>query len=216
MMPLSDKASRIKDLVCDHLACVRETIEAFERSLRAYFGDHDLSLAEEDALAVHRLEGHADDVRRAVERTLIEGALLPRSRHDLLRIVEQVDRLANAAEAIVDRLLIERPAVPADVEPMVLRLAEASVGVFDDVHQALCAVLDKQWERAAECTSRIEKGRSHVRQLDDEAMRQAFDRAAPLAERLHTARFLRDMEMISQRAGRLSDLLNAAVAARDL
>jgi uncharacterized protein Yka (UPF0111/DUF47 family) len=105
------KQKKIETLVLEHLHCVDESLVFFQEAFTAYL-DGDMEKADRLALETHRAEGLADDVRRKVETALLGGALLAPSRRDILEIIEEVDKLANAGEAILDYLLLQQVGIP--------------------------------------------------------------------------------------------------------
>ena len=55
-MRIWKKRDAVRDLVFDHLACVRTALEAFEKATRACFVEQDFKQAGEYALETHRAE----------------------------------------------------------------------------------------------------------------------------------------------------------------
>jgi len=95
------RQARIEERLQAYFARCDECLAAFEKALAVYFG---VGLGEPFDAAVgatHRAESAADDLRREIERTLYEKALLPDSRGDLLGLLESFDQLPNAAETVL-------------------------------------------------------------------------------------------------------------------
>lgn len=159
------KQKEIEALVLEHLGHVDVTLQAFARSLTAYLQERDVETAEQFALETHRAEGQADDARRRIETQLLSGSLLPTSRRDILQIIEQVDRLANAAEEILDVLLLQRVEVPAEILPEITEIGVKTNNAFVEVKGAVTSLFRKVGE-ALEHTKAIEHLEGEVDHLE--------------------------------------------------
>lgn len=211
-MRLWKKRDEVRNLVLQHLASVRCAIDAFHDATRAYFEDDDHEKAAEYALATHRAEGAADNIRRKVEQAMISGALLPPSRRQILEIVERVDTLANAAEASLDRLLVERVSVPTGIVPTILRILETSLSIFEDVECAVRSLFEGKLEATMECVDRIEMAEGSVDHLERDALKDIFSLDIELACKLHVSSYLSALVKISDRAEDLSDAIALSAA----
>jgi len=207
------KQKEIEALVLEHVGFVDATFEAFKKSLAAYLGDRDLETAEAHALETHRMEGRADDARRRVEKQMLEGSLLPTSRRDILQIIDQVDRLANAAEEILDYLLLQRVDIPSEIESEIAEIAELSDRAFDEAKAAVGCLFRKASE-ALEHTQAIEHLEGNVDHLERKVTKTLFGLDIELARKLQVAGFLQRLVRLSDRAEDLSDLIELIVAAR--
>jgi len=207
------KQKEIETLVLEHLGHVDATFRAFSKSLEAYLGDGDLETADREALETHRAEGRADDVRRRIEMQLLSGSLLPTSRRDILQLIEQVDRLANAAEEILDYLLLQRVDVPSEIMPQIDEIAERSNEVFAEVDGAITALFHDV-DQAVVHSKAIEQLEGDVDHLERVAMKRLFELDIELARKLQVSGFIQRLVRLSDRAEDLSDLIELVVAAR--
>ncbi len=214
MFGLWKKSKEVQTLVFDHLEQVRRTIESFLESARCYLKDGDAEKADRLALETHRAEGKADDVRRAVEKTLISGALLATSRRQVLEIIERVDTLANAAEATLDYLLTQRVDVPSDIVAHVMGILDATAVIFEDVECSIRALFQGDREETLACTERIEQGEGKVDQMEREATKALFRMDFELARKRHVHGFIDHIVKISDRAEDLSDRIAMITAER--
>lgn len=211
-MRLWKKRNEVRDLVFEHLASVRAAVEAFEGASRACFVENDREKASEYALLTHKAEGVADDVRRKVEQAMISGALLPPSRRQILEIVEQVDTLANAAEATLDRLLVENVDIPEVIVPYVLRIVEISLAIFDDVEYSIRSLFEGKANETMECVDRIEMAEGSIDHLERDALKELFSLDIELASKLHVSGYFSALVKISDRAEDLSDVIALSTA----
>lgn len=213
-MRLWKKRDAVKELVFDHLKFVHAALEAFEKTTRACFVDADFKKAGQYALETHRAEGKADDIRRSVEKAMITGALLPPSRRQILELVERADTLANAAEASVDTLLVQRVNPPEAIIPTILKILEESLAIYEDVECAIRALFEGKPNKVLEHADRIEQGEGKIDHLEREALKELFSSDIDLAEKLHAAGYLDELVKISDRSEDLADRLALIVAER--
>ena len=85
---------------------VFDTVKKFEEMMTALFEKRNLEKAEALGREVAALETRADKGRREFMRTLHEGAFLPAFRGDLARLAEQIDSVADTAEAAARVILL--------------------------------------------------------------------------------------------------------------
>ena len=213
-MRLWKKRDAVRDLVYEHLACVRAALQAFESATRAYFVDGDLEKSAKLALETHRAEGKADDIRRSVEKAMISGALLPPSRRQILDIVEHTDTLANAAEASLDSLLLQQVKIPEVLAPLMLQILDQTLLAFEDVEAAIRNLFAGKPHETLECVDRIGQAEGHVDRIERDSQKQLFAMDIDLAEKLHVAGYIADLVKISDRAEDLSDRIALIVAER--
>jgi len=207
------KESRIEELVFEHFALVEECLHRFRDCLLAYLKECDASEASELAFEVHKIEGRADDARREVEMELLEGVLLPHSRRQILRIIEDTDRLANAAEAILDFALLQCIKVPETLKPFAIDITERSVAMLSDLRKAITLLLESKAGVTVHTTA-IEKQESEIDHIERKFIRELFLMDLPLAEKILTREFVEKLVEISDRAEDLSDLIEISLAER--
>jgi len=207
------KQKEIESLVLEHLGHVDATLDAFAKALDAYLGEGDVETADRYALETHRAEGRADDARRRVEAQMLSGSLLPTSRRDILQIIEQVDRLANAAEEILDYLLLQQVRVPGEIMPQITEIGDLTRETFSEVKAAVTSLFGKI-DAALIHTKAIEQLEGEVDHLERRATKTLFRLDIDLAEKLQVSGFIQRLVRLSDRAEDLSDLIELIVAAR--
>jgi len=207
------KAKKIEELVLTHLRQVDTALDSFEKAVLAYVVDHDVKRAKQLALETHKAEGEADDIRREVEAKLLGGALLASSRRDILEVIEQIDRLANSGEAVLDTLLLERIEFPDDIAEYVHRIVTETSAITDLVNEAVEAVF-RDPASAVKHTKAIEEIEGKVDQIERETLKAVFTKDIDLARKLQLRDFIAQLVEISDRAEDLSDRLDVMIAER--
>jgi len=206
------KQKKIETLVLEHLHCVDESLVLFQEAFTAYL-DGDMEKADRLALETHRAEGLADDMRRKVETALLGGALLAPSRRDILEIIEEVDKLANAGEAILDYLLLQQVGIPEELKPMLREIMAKTREIFDEVNQAL-NLFFQDMNLALEHTKAIEIKEGEVDQLERAVIERLFAMDLGLAEKLQVRGLVEELVEPSDRAEDLSDRVDMMIAQR--
>jgi len=207
------RQQRIENLVLKHLESVDGTLRLFQDALRAYLGEQDVKRASELAFLTHEAEGKADDIRREVESELLTGALLPHSRRDVLGIIEEVDRLANSGESVLDYLLFQRIDIPEELRSDLLEIIERTGAVFEEVKAALRALFHDM-RRVSEHTKAIEAEEGKIDRLERRVIKRLFKTEMDLARKLQIHGFVERLVELSDRAEDLSDRLDIVVIER--
>lgn len=208
-----NRGSTVRDLVQGHLAQVEEAVAAMARGMAAALDGRPWEDVEELAVLTHRAEARADDLRRATERELVRGAFLAGTRRSLLDIVEGVDRLANAAEAAMYFLTLQRIVLPELLHTLVRDAVDTIVGQMSDVKVAVMGLLDGD-PRAIKQAEEVDRKESRVDELQRRAITRLFATDLPLAEKILAREFLEKLVEFSDRAEDVSDLVVMAVAVR--
>ena len=208
------KQKEIEGLVLKHLEKVEESLSHFQEAISAYLAGA-VDKAEELALATHTAEGRADDVRREVEAALLGGALLAPSRRDVLEVIEQVDKLANAGEETLDYLLLQRVSIPEALKPFVRDIAAKTAEIADEVDASMHLLFDNM-NAALEHTKAIEIKESEVDRMEREAIKAIFKMDIDLAAKLQLYGLIGELVEISDRAEDLSDRIDMMIAQRRL
>jgi hypothetical protein len=200
-------------MVFEHLQQVEAAVAAMAGGITAYLAGKPWEQVEELATETHRREGRADDVRREVELELVEGALLAGSRRSLLNMIDAADRLANAAEATMDYLVLQRIPMPELIHPLVREIVEVTVEQVADVKAAVEKLLEGE-KGVVQRAEEVEHKEGRVDDLERRCMSRLFATDIPLAEKLLVRDFVERLVEISDRAEDLSDLIVTAMAVR--
>ena len=198
------RQQQIETLVLQHLAEVAKAIGFFQGALVAYLEENDIDKAGKLAFETHHAEGVADDVRREVEVKLLAGALLPASRRDLLEVIEQVDRLANAAESILDYLLFQKPEIPTELAETLLEIVYKTGEIFERVETMIKHLFSDLSQLHAD-TQAIEKIEGEIDQRERAAIKRLFKMDLDLAKKIQLHGLVERLVEISDRAEDLSD-----------
>lgn len=157
------KENDVFEAIDRHLNVVYETVKTFERLIEAYLNG-DFERAKELEEEVGTLESEADKLRRSIELMLYEGAFLPASRGDYVRLSELIDQVADAAESAAHTLILAKPKVPEELKKDLMNLVRESVKTYEKLMEAVKALnrdVDKAIELAKE-TEDLEENADEV------------------------------------------------------
>lgn len=208
------RSKAVEEHIFQHFSLVEQTLEACGQSIRKHL-DGDTAGADRLAQKAGRLEGDADDVRRRVESLLLRGALLPESLQDLWDFIEHVDKLADRGEALLDFVLLQRVAIPEDIQPYISEISDLTDKLIDELRRAM-KLLFEDLSSVTEHTRRVEELEHEIDGLEREAVRKTFDLELELAHKTQIRELLMILTDISDQGEDVSDLLELAVARRRL
>jgi len=167
------KESSVFETLDLHLNVVYETVKAFEKLIEAYIGG-DLERAKKLEGEVTRLESEADKLRRKIELMLYEGAFLPASRGDYVRLSELIDQVADAAESAAHTLILAKPKVPEELKDEMIVLVEEAVKTYEKLMEAVKA-LNEDVDRALELAKETEDLEENADKVEYRLKAKVFD-----------------------------------------
>ncbi len=204
---------KVRDLVCEHLHWVEETLSAMGQAVEAYLGGEGWEALEERAVNVHRQESRADDARRAAETALVRGALLVGTRRNLLDILDVLDLVANNAEAAVDFLVYQRVSVPEILHPLIRDFLSGLQEEWKILRSAVEAFLAANAEETVRLCEEVDQRESFLDGIHRRLIMRLFALEMPLAEKIQARDFLNQLEACANAMEDVGDLLTVAVAA---
>jgi predicted phosphate transport protein (TIGR00153 family) len=103
-----------------------KTLDAFVYMTESGVDDHFEILVEE----ISELERDADDMRQAVEHRMFQQSLLPETREDLLKILEEMDNVPDTCERAV-YIIADQHVIPiAEIKGDMLELIKVGIECF--------------------------------------------------------------------------------------
>ncbi len=204
---------KVRDLVQEHLHWVEETLGAMRQTVEAFLAGDRWEALEERAVEVHRRESRADDARRAAETALVRGALLVGTRRNLLNILDNLDRVANSAEAAVDFLVYQRVAIPEILHPLIRDFLSGLREEWESLRAAVAAFLGADAAETVRQSDEVDQRESHLDEIHRRLILRLFSTDLSLAEKIQARDFLGHLEGCANAMEDVADLLTVAVAA---
>ena len=210
-MALFKKEKAVIELILKHLDMVESCVQA---SLKAgeFYLQQDVGQAKVHARQSRSLESEADLIRHDIRDKLYSGAYLPLLREDIYKLVESIDKVANAAEACTDFFLNQRPAVPEQMKFPFITVTQESLGIIVSLKLAVLCYFkgDCKIETVRDHTRDIGLQESRVDKLEWDLTKEIFISDMDFARKLHLKLCLDSIVEVSDRAEDAGDQLELA------
>lgn len=194
------------DRLQDYLKVNQETIdqfvEAMEYMMKKGIDEHFDLLARQ----THTKESNADDIRRKIEQEMYAKSLLPESRRDLLEIVEQLDRLPNRAESILNMFLTQKTKLLDQIKPDMVELIKLSQETVKFTLEATMDCLNIKG-KMKEYSRLIDNNESIGDRLERKMITTIFEADIDTGEKLLQKEFVLQIGAICDLCERLKDKL---------
>jgi predicted phosphate transport protein (TIGR00153 family) len=205
------KEKEVIELVIRHVDKVEECLNMAVTTLDTYLKG-DTSDAKRLVGEVDSIEAQADSVRHTIRDRFYSGAYLPLLREDIYKLVESIDKVANAAEASCDFFLNQRPAIPEKLKPQFVSVIHESLGIIAPLKRAVLCFLRGQCpiEVVREHSKEVGVKESHVDKLEWDLTKDIFTSPLDYSQKIHLKLCLDSIVEVSDRAEDAADQLELA------
>lgn len=206
------KEKEVIALIYKYLEKTNECLSTALDTLKIYL-EGDVKKAKALAHQVEELESEADRIRHDIRNKLYSGAYLPLIREDIYKLVESIDKVANAAEASCDFFLNQRPEFPSELKKEFRRAAEESFGIVDPLSEAVICFLKGECssDTVRAGTKQVGLQESKVDELEWDLTKSIFTSSIDFARKIHLKSCLDTIVEVSDRAEDAADQLEVAV-----
>jgi predicted phosphate transport protein (TIGR00153 family) len=210
-MILFKKEKEVIELILKHLDLAVDSLMTGIQTIECYL-NNDISDAKRLAREVRSIESDADIVRYDLRDKLYSGAYLPLLREDIYKLIESIDKVANAGEACCDFFLNQRPMIPDELKPAFLDVVRESLGIVDNLKLAVLCYFKGECkiETVREHTKEIGLQESRVDKLEWDLTKEIFTSSQDFARQLHMKHCLDFIVEVSDRAEDAGDQLELA------
>lgn len=205
---LFKKEKEVISLIQKFMDIVVNCLNLADISSNAYLSG-DIAEAKKIARQVDTAEGDADLIRHEIRDKLYSGAYLPLLREDIYKLVESIDKVANASEACCDFFLNQRPNIPESFIPYFKKVIRESLGVREMLRDAVSCYLkgDDQVKAVREHAKAVGLKESEVDRLEWDLTKQLFTSDLDFCHKLHLKECLNAIAKVSDRAEDSADQL---------
>ncbi len=205
------KEKEVIELILKHLELVEDSIKTGIRTIEFYLDDN-ISEAKVLGRKVRSEESEADIVRYEIRDKLYSGAYLPLLREDIYKLIESIDKVANAGEACCDFFLNQRPVIPDELKPAFLEVVRESLGIIDSLKLAILCYFKGECkiETVREHTREVGMQESRVDKLEWDLTKAILTSPMDLANKLHLRLCLESIVETSDRAEDAGEQLELA------
>jgi predicted phosphate transport protein (TIGR00153 family) len=207
------KSPRFIEMIDAYLRKVFECMELFREALLIHMEQGDNPAFQKLVVQVKEAESSADRLRREIELTLYERALIPESRGDVLGILEAVDKIPNRAESVVFQLETESLRIPEPFKAYFLQLVEINFQTYEDICQAIKAIF-RNIKDVRKFTAEVGRKESSSDAVERELIRKIFRSQIPTGEKILLKELVIELGNISDKAEDAADRLNIMAAKR--
>jgi predicted phosphate transport protein (TIGR00153 family) len=210
-MLLFKKEKQVIEYILKHLDLVEESLKTGIDTIEQYLDDN-ISEAKVLARKVRSIESEADVVRYDIRDKLYSGAYLPLLREDIYKLIESIDKVANAGEACCDFFLNQRPVVPEELKSHFLAVVRESLGIVDNLKLAVLCYFKGECkiDTVREHTKEVGLQESRVDKLEWDLTKELFNSSIDFAHQLHLRLCLNSIVEVSDRAEDAGDQLELA------
>ena len=202
------KANKSIELIDQFLNCVDQSLLLFKEGVKNYlYSNTENFNANLQSLANSELE--SDKLRRKIESTLFSQSLMPELRGDFMRLMEELDNIIDQAKKNLFQFDVEQPHIPSELFQDFIRLTQISVSAAESVIPAAKSYFTDP-VNVNEKIHRVYFYEIEADLLADIIRRRIF-REMPdlkLSEKFHLRYFTLHIEMISDTAEKVADLLS--------
>ena len=205
------KEKEVIELILKHLELVEDSLKNGIRTIEFYLDDN-IGEAKILGRKVRSEESEADIVRYKIRDKLYSGAYLPLLREDIYKLIESIDKVANAGEACCDFFLNQRPVIPDELKPAFVEVVRESLGIIDNLKLAVLCYFKGECkiEVVREHTKEVGMQESRVDKFEWDLTKAILTSPMDLAHKLHLRLCLESIVEISDRAEDAGDQLELA------
>ena len=134
------KATQVHTLILEYCEVVGRAVSSYKHLIDDYlvWDKHFKEVAKE----VRKTESEADDLLKQIQRTMLEGAMLPAYREDYISLLELLDKVANTAEDVAQTLRLIRPDIPEEIRPYFAQVVDLTVEQWAPVPDMIAGLLE--------------------------------------------------------------------------
>ena len=207
------KTNKLLEMIEEYLEKVTECMEQARKTLLLYIDKGPCEEFNELVTKTHMAESRSDDLRREIEISLYEKALIPESRGDILGLLEAVDRIPNKAESVAFQMQTEALRIPDEFKSELRKIININFDIFKDIKRAIKAVF-KNIKEVRNITNEIDKKESSSDSMERDLIKKLFSSNIDIGEKILLKELIIEIGSISDRAEDTADRLNIMAVKR--
>jgi len=210
-MAFFKREKKVIELVIRHLETVEKCLLTAAGAVRAYL-EKDIKLSKKLAGEVEATESEGDIIRHSIRDKLYSGAYLPLLREDIYKLIESIDKVANAGEACCDFFLNQRPVFPEQFVPQFLEISNESLEIVVPLKLSVLCFFkgDCTIEVVREHTKEVGFIESEVDRMEWDLTKAIFKSDLEHSHKLHLKQCIDSIVEVSDRAEDAADQLELA------
>ena len=214
-MQLFSKGKKAYELISEHLDAVLSCYDLFTQAIAKMLVTGPGPEAEALALQVDKMESKADEARHKIIKSFLEGALLPESRREVLKLIELTDEIANKSESTIRQIALQQIVFPAEIKDNILRICDKTkdqLAILRKVIESLFSNFESQVNH--EELIKINTLESETDQCEESAIKLVYNSKLELAEKYQLRDIISDISDISDIVEDISDMIEIIMVLR--
>ena len=210
-MAFFKREKEVIELAIKHLDAVENCLLTALNTIKAYL-ENDIKLSKRLAGDVEKTESKADLIRHSIRDKLYSGAYLPLLREDIYKLIESIDKVANAGEACCDFFLNQRPVFPENSVAQFAHISTESLGIVVPLKLSVLCFFkgDCSIEVVREHTKEVGFIESEVDRLEWDLTKVIFKSDLEHSRKMHLRQCIDCIVEVSDRAEDAADQLELA------
>ena len=202
------KEKEVIKMISEYLDEVEICLKTAEETIQSYL-DATIKEAKHLARKVRELESQADVIRHSIRDKLYLGAYMPLVREDIYKLVESIDKVANAAEACCDFFLNQRPQIPDELKSQFSSVSQEALEIIIPLKKAVLCFLNGECplEDARQYTQQVGLMESDVDKSEWDLTKAIFISSLDYSHKIHLRLCLDTIVEVSDRAEDAADQL---------
>ena len=204
---LFKKQRQIEVLIDSYLENLRMTEQHFSEALGLCL-DHSTNgtftfLTEQ----THKFESRADDIREEITTLMYSKALLPESRGDIMRLLEEVDAIPRIFEKVLHMIKMQKLSIPDVIVPDINKLVSISLASFELMLKQVES-LSKRSGNIRALVATIDRNESECDHIERRIITKIFDSDLDPFLKIQLKELISCAGEISDQADRVSKRVN--------
>jgi len=201
------RTKKLESRIDEFLDNVVESSLLFRRGVKIYLKRGVVDGFDECLEKAEELENRNDELRRRIETELYLNTLIPESREDVLRLLENIDDLVNLVEANLFRFSIQQPEIPEPLNNGFRDLTKIVVECLEEVVKATRAFF-RDYSSVRDYTSKVIFFETEADKVSTRLQREIFASDLPLENKRHLVYFVEKIDDLANGAEDIADELN--------
>lgn len=195
-------------MISEYLDEVENCMKTAEQTVQSYL-TATVKEAKHLARKVRQMETQADVIRYSIRDKLYLGAYMPLVREDIYKLVESIDKVANAAEACCDFFLNQRPQIPVELKSQFSTVSQEALEIIVPLKKAVLCFLNGECplEEARQYTQQVGLMESDVDKSEWDLTKAIFISNLDYSHKIHLRLCLDTIVEVSDRAEDAADQL---------
>ena len=214
-MQLFSKGKKAFELISEHLDAVLSCYDLFTQAIEKLLVTGPGAEAEALALQVDKMESKADEARHKIIKSFLEGALLPESRREVLKLIELTDEIANKTESNIRQIALQQIIFPAEIKDNILRINDKTKDqllILRKVIESLFSNFESQVNHDE--LIKINTLESEIDQYEESAIKLIYNSKLELAEKFQLREIIADLADVSDIVEDISDMIEIIMVLR--